>query len=209
MMHPGSPLWLAAQPLLLASRSAGRRALLHAAGIPVETRPAEIDERAAEDEARAGGADARGVALALAAAKAEALAMSNPARIVLGADQTLDLGGDALHKPMDRAHATEQLRRLSGRNHHLHSAVCLRQGERILLHDAVTATLLMRPLGEVFLDAYVAAVGDTILSSVGCYQLEGLGIHLFERIDGDHSTVVGLPMLPLLAALRRHGLVLS
>jgi septum formation protein len=200
-------LWLAREPLILASRSAGRRALLEAAGIPVQLHPAGIDERAAEGEARAAGADAEGVAAALAAAKALAVSRDMPGRVVLGADQTLAVDGAALHKPASLEEAAGHLRLMGGRNHQLHSAVHIRRGDTVLLHTVETATLHMRALSEAMIRRYCEAAGDAVLSSVGAYQLEGLGIHLFERIEGDHFTIVGLPMLPVLDALRRAGLV--
>lgn len=209
MSMAAAPLWLAPEPLVLASRSAGRRALLEAAGLPVELRPADLDERAAETAARQAGADAAGVAVALAEAKAQAVSGPMPHRVVLGADQTLDLDGEALHKPASRAEAESHLRRMAGREHRLHSAVHVRRGADVLLSTVETAVLRMRPLSEAMIRRYCDAAGDAVLSSVGAYQLEGLGIHLFERIDGDHFTIVGLPLLPVLAGLRRAGLVAS
>ncbi len=200
-------LWLAPDPLVLASRSAGRRALLEAAGIPVELRPADIDERAAEQAARRAGADARGVALALAEAKAAAVSAVHSGRAVLGADQTLDLDGETLHKPASTAEAAAHLRRMAGREHRLHSAVQVRSGDRVILSTVETAVLRMRPLSEAMMKRYLDAAGPAVLASVGAYQLEGIGIHLFERIDGDHFTIVGLPLLPVLAGLRQAGLV--
>lgn len=207
MSMAAAPLWLAPRPLVLASRSAGRRALLEAAGIPVELHPAGIDERAADDHARAEGADAKGVAAALAEAKATSVAGVLPGRVVLGADQTLAVDGEALHKPATPAEAASHLRLMSGREHRLHSAVHIRRDGEILLQTVETAVLRMRPLSEAMIARYCDAAGDAVLSSVGAYQLEGLGIHLFERIDGDHFTIIGLPLLPVLDALRRAGLV--
>ena len=202
-------LWLDRDPLVLASRSAGRRALLEAAGIAVELRPADVDERAAEEAARRSGADAKGVAVALAGVKALAVSGACPERVVLGADQTLDLDGEALHKPASRQEAAAHLRRMSGREHRLHSAVHIRRGGEVILSAVETAALTMRPLSDDMIARYLDAAGGAVLSSVGAYQLEELGIHLFERIEGDHFTILGLPLLPVLAGLRSAGLVAS
>lgn len=199
-----SPLWLAPAPLLLASASATRRDLLTGAGLPVETAPARIDERALEAE---GGALAPvELARRLAQAKAEEVAARHPGRVVIGADQVLECEGQVFHKPADLAAAHAHLARLQGRTHALHSAVAIRRGGRA--EDFVeTARLTLRPLDAGAIDAYLRLAGAAVTSSVGAYQLEGLGIHLFERVDGDHSTVLGLPLTPLLARLRGMGLL--
>ncbi len=195
------PLWLPADPLVLASKSAVRCALLAGAGIPVEVHPADIDERAIEaGEATAGAASA---AALLAGAKARAVAARMPGRLVLGADQTLALGSQRFSKPGDRAAAADQLRALRGKTHALHSALALvRDGETVFVH-AETARLTMRAFSDGFLDDYLDAAASAVTASVGGYQLEGPGIQLFERIDGDYFTILGLPLLPLLAFLRR------
>ncbi|HLL26360.1 MAG TPA: Maf family protein [Xanthobacteraceae bacterium] len=197
-------LWLA-EPLVLASKSSVRRALLQAAGIPVEIDPAAIDERAVESS-KAAGASADRVASLLAREKALDVALRKPKSTVLGADQTLAIGERRFSKPATAAAAREQLKALAGKTHALHSAIALARGETILFETVTTARLTMRPLSEAFLDAYLAAAGDRVLSSVGGYQLEGLGVHLFERIEGDHFTILGLPLLPLLAYFRSAGL---
>ena len=195
-------LWLGVQPLVLASRSKARRTLLEAAGVPIEIVPADIDERRV-----ASGGAAPEVAAVLAREKASAVAGAKPGRIVLGADQTLALDERQLHKPAGRAQAADQLRMLRGKSHALHSAVAaVRDGEMLFAHVA-TAILTMRNFSDDFLASYLDAAREDVLSSVGGYQLEGKGSHLFERVDGDYFTVLGLPLLPLLDFFRRHGLM--
>jgi septum formation protein len=200
-------LWLAAEPLVLASRSAARQALLRAAGIPVEVHPADIDERSVEAEASSQPADA--IAMLLARAKAVAVAKSYPGRLVLGADQTLALDAKLFAKPADHAGARTQLRMLSGRTHELHSAIVFVQDAMVLFAHVGTARLTMRSLSDRFLDVYLDAVGSAATASAGAYQIEGPGIQLFERIDGDYFTVLGLPLLPTLDFLRRRGCLVA
>lgn len=204
-----SALWLAPTPLLLASASATRRDLLTGAGLPVETAPARIDERALEAEG--GDLTPDELARRLARAKAEEVAARHPGRVVIGADQVLECGGRVFHKPADIAAAHAHLARLQGRTHALHSAVAIRRGgsaEDFIEQDFVeTAWLTMRPLDTGAIDAYLRLAGEAVTTSVGAYQLEGLGIHLFERVEGDHSTILGLPLTPLLARLRSMGLL--
>jgi septum formation protein len=196
-------LWLAAAPLVLASASAVRRTLLEAAGVPVEVRPARIDERAIE--ATAPSHDPSAVAALLAREKALRVAGDFAGRLVVGADQTLALGRRRFDKPADRAAARVQLRALAGRTHELHAAVVVARNGNVLFEHISVARLTMRALTEEFLDRYVDAAGAAVTASVGAYQLEGLGVHLFERIDGDHFTILGLPLFPLLAYLRGEG----
>ena len=198
-----SSLWHAPAPLLLASKSSARRRVLEAAAIPVETEAADIDERAIETQS--GLTDPAAVAMLLARSKALAAAAHHPARLVLGADQTLALGERRFSKPADRAAAAAQLRALGGRSHHLHSAICLASEGRVLFAHCSVATLTMRALSEDMIDTYLDMVGSDALTSVGAYQIEGAGIHLFERVEGDHFTILGLPLLPLLDHLRREG----
>lgn len=203
-----NPLWRSDAPLVLASKSAARRALLKAARLPFEVLSVDVDERPLEAEAVAGGAGPSEVAAALARAKALAGSAPHPGRLVIGADQTLALGEEAFHKPANLAAARAQIARLAGRTHELHSAITLVRNGEVLFETVESAHLTMRPLDEAALDAYLAAAGEAVCSSVGGYQLEGLGIHLFERVEGDHSVILGLPLLPLLAFLRRLGVLL-
>ena len=196
-------LWLADRPLLLASKSASRRMLLQGAGIPLELMAAEIDERAVEAKAELD--DPAGVAALLAREKALAVAAQAPDRLVLGADQTLAVGQRRFSKPTDRAAAREQLKLLRGHAHTLHSAVAIIRDRQPIFEHRATAHLIMRPFSDAFLESYLDAVGDAVTTSVGAYQVEGTGVQLFECIEGDHSTILGLPLLPVLAALRREG----
>ncbi len=199
------PLWLAADLLILASKSTARRALLNAAGLAVEIRPAEIDERKIEAGAKTGMPEA--VAALLARAKALAVVQRLPGRIVLAADQTLALGTQRFSKPADKAAAAQQLRALRGQTHALHSALAVARDGKIIFECSDTARLTMRPFSDSFLQDYLDAAGEAVTASVGGYQLEGPGIHLFERVDGDYFTILGLPLLPLLDWLRREGLL--
>jgi septum formation protein len=196
-------LWRAAQPLVLASRSASRRVMLAAAGLPIEVSVPDLDERAVE--AAAGPLEPAKVAMLLAREKAKAIAREKPGRFVIGADQTLALGPRRFDKPPDAEAARSQLEALSGNTHQLHSAVAVVRDQEVLLNMVDTASLAMRPLSATFLDAYLTAAGPAVLESVGAYQLEKLGIHLFARIEGDHFTILGLPLLPLIAFLRKEG----
>jgi septum formation protein len=198
-------LWLNPQPLVLASGSEVRGKILAAAGLRVEIRPSQVDERA--EEAKAGIVDAPAVARYLARAKASAIAALLPGRLVLGADQTLARGSKRFSKPLDRAGAAEQLRALRGRTHELHSALALMQDDTELFSCVDTARLTMRDFSERFLDDYLDMAGPAAMSSVGGYQLEGIGIHLLERVEGDYFTILGLPILPLLGFLRQNKLV--
>lgn len=198
-------LWLDTQPLVLASRSDIRGKILAAAGLRFEIRPSQIDERVVE--AKSGVVDAAGVAQHLAHAKAEAAATLLPGRLILGADQTLANGAKRLSKPRDRVQATEQLRALRGRTHELHSALALVRDREMIFSCVDTAKLTMRDFSDRFLNNYLDLAGDAAMRSVGGYQLEGIGIHLFERVEGDYFTILGLPLLPLLTFLRQKKLV--
>lgn len=191
--------------LVLASRSAPRIALLEGAGLAFEAVPSDVDERAVEAPLLAAGADAGAIAAHLAEAKAFDVASRRSGDLVLGCDQTLGLDGERFVKPESRAAARAQLMRLRGRPHELHSALALVADDRLLWSEVVVARMTMRPFSESFLDDYCERVGDAVLRSVGCYQLEGLGVTLFEAIEGDYFTILGLPLLPLLAELRRIG----
>lgn len=199
------PLWIAEHPLVLASRSDVRGKILAAAGLRFEIRPAQIDERAVEAEANP--PDAAAAARFLARAKADAVSKAQPGRLVLGADQTLAYGQQRFSKPVDRAGAADQLRSLRGRTHVLNSALALVRDGQLLFAHVATAHLTMRQFSDAFLDDYLDMIGDHALASVGGYQLEGIGIHLFERVEGDYFTILGLPLLPLLAFLRDNHFV--
>ena len=192
-------LWLGSGPLVLASQSKVRRALLEAVGIPVEARPAHLDERAIEQGVSGGPGE---VALTLAREKARTVAAMSGNEIVVGCDQTLALGERRLSKPGDRAAAREQLMALRGKTHELHSAVAVCRNGAVTFGHVAVARLTMRAFSESFLDRYLEAAGDAVIASVGAYQLERSGVHLFEKIDGDHFTILGLPLLPLLEHLR-------
>ena len=196
-------LWLADAPLILASQSHTRRMLLTAAGVPVEADPADLDERGLEAGARLKSAGA--VAALLAREKAMAVARKHGGGLTLGADQTLSFGDERLTKPQDRDAARAQLRTLCGRTHELHSAIAFVQHDAVLFEHVGVARLTMRNFSERFLECYLDAAGASVTASVGAYQLEGLGMQLFERIDGDYFTVLGLPLVEALEFLRRFG----
>jgi septum formation protein len=198
-------LWLADKPLVLASKSASRRALLQGAGIPIEVLAADIDERGIQ--AASGLSNPREIALLLAREKARAVSAHHAGSTVIGADQTLALGDRLFNKPAGRAQALAQLRDLSGHSHELNSAVAIARDGEIIFEDVSVARLTMRQMTEAELSAYLDIAGDAVTTSVGGYQLESLGIHLFERIEGDHFTILGLPLLPLLAFLRSERLL--
>lgn len=195
-------------PLVLASKSNVRRRLLEAAGIPVVVDPAGLDERLVEtSQAKPAGGPAQ-VALVLAREKALTVA-SRRRGVVLGADQTLTLGFRRFSKPASPLAAREQLAALSGQIHTLHSAVTVARETEIVFEYVETAKLTMRSLSKESIDSYLAEAGASASASVGGYHLEGLGIHLFERIEGDHFTVLGLPLMALLEFFRKAGLVQS
>ena len=191
--------------LVLASESRTRVAILENAGLVFEALPSSVDERAIEADLMRAGAAPGDIALALAEAKAAAVAAVRPGAIVIGADQTMEADGERWHKPASRAEAKAQLLALSGRRHHLLSAVAgLRDGS-VGYRRVDAATLTMRAFDADEVDRYLDRVGDRVLSSVGAYQIEGPGIRLFERIEGDYFTILGLPLLPLLAWLRQEN----
>lgn len=194
--------WSAPAPLILASKSLARRTMLSAAGIPIEIVQAQIDERAIERTLGA-NRDPDELALLLSWEKASAVSHIMPSRIVVGADQTLAMGSVRFNKPGNRDEAREQLRRLRGQSHTLHSALTLVQDGSVLFKVVDTARLRMRPFSDRFLEEYLEAAGPSVTESVGGYQLEKLGVHLFERVEGDYFTILGMPLLPLLAFLRQ------
>jgi septum formation protein len=198
-------LWRGKTPLILASQSRARQALLTQAGIDFKAVPAELDERALQ---QASGLSApREIAAHLARAKALAVSSRQPGGFVVGADQTLAQGTRLFSKPAGRPQASEQLRALAGRSHELHSAVAVARDGKILFEEVAAARMTMRRLGEAEIEAYLDQAGEAVTTSVGAYQLESLGVHLFERIEGDHFTILGLPLLPLLAFLRSERLL--
>jgi septum formation protein len=198
-------IWRGKDPLILASQSRARQMLLANAGISFEAVPADIDERSVQKNS---GLSAPGeIASLLAREKACFVSSKNPGRYVIGADQTLALGNRLFSKPAGRVQAAEQLRLLAGHTHELHSAVAVARDAEVMFSDVVVAGMTMRRLDESGIEAYLGQAGQAVTTSVGAYQLEGLGVHLFERIEGDHFTILGLPLLPLLKFLRGEGLL--
>ena len=198
---------VAMRPLVLASASRIRRTLLQNAGLEVVADPADIDETAVKETMRRQGAAVEAVAIELATQKALAVAARHQEALVIGADQMLDAGGSWFDKPTDRAAAARQLGALAGHPHRLISATVVIEGGRAVWRFADAATLHVRPLTREFIERYLDRLGPAALASVGAYQLEGLGAQLFTRIDGDYFTILGLPLLPLLAFLRQHGII--
>jgi septum formation protein len=198
-------IWCGKYPLILASQSRARQALLANTGIAFEAIPAEIDER--EIQRASGLVTPAAIASHLARQKALWVSTRQPGRIVVGADQTLALAQRLFSKPAGRAQAAEQLGALAGNSHELHSAVAVARGGTVVFETVTVARMTMRRLTATEIEAYLDEAGEAVTSSVGAYQLEGLGIHLFERIDGDHFTILGLPLLPLLAYLRSERLL--
>lgn len=200
--------WRGDAPLVLASGSATRLQLLEAAGLPVEVIKPVLDERAIEAEFLAMGGSPLGVAGALAEAKALSVSPRFADRLVLSADQMLICEGRPFHKPEDAAGAERQIAMLAGRKHELTSAFALTRDGRVIGRGARSAVLTMRPLTPESIKRYVGLAGQAATTSVGGYQLEGLGIHLFEAVEGDHFTILGLPMLELLTTLRGLDLII-
>lgn len=188
-------------PLILASTSASRHALLRAAGMAFEAVAPGIDEHGPKATLLDAGASPRDIALALATLKAQSVSRRR-AGLVLGADQTLDLDGALFDKPVDLADARKTLVSLRGKTHALHSAAVVARGGAVLWSTVATARLTMWPFDDAFLNAYLEDQGAAVLSSVGAYLLEGRGIQLFSLIEGDYFGILGLPLLPLLAFLR-------
>lgn len=191
--------------LILASNSAARQAMLRQAGLEITVRPPELDEKAVKAELRSAGAAAAMVAAGLAQAKAHCVVPEQPSAWVIGADQVLACDGELFDKAADLAAAGKILRRLQGRRHELHAAVCVVGNGTVSWRHTSTARLWMRPLSDDRIAAYLDQAGRAVLCSVGCYQIEGLGVQLFDRIEGDHFTILGLPLMPLLRYLRTAG----
>ncbi|MGX1348704.1 septum formation protein [Bradyrhizobium elkanii] len=198
-------IWRGPQKLILASQSRARKMLLENAGLDFEALPADIDERAVQKNS---GLSAPGeIALLLAREKALFVSRQRPGQYVVGADQTLALGQRMFSKPAGRTQAAEQLSLLAGRTHELHSAVSVARDGKVLFGDVSVARMTMRRLAAGEIESYLDHAGEAVTTSVGAYQLEGLGVHLFERIEGDHFTILGLPLLSLLAFLRAEKLL--
>ncbi|GBE43285.1 septum formation protein Maf [bacterium BMS3Bbin10] len=193
-------------PLVLGSRSASRAALLEAAGLTFETDPADIDEDAIRKViTRDRNTGASDVADVLARAKAETVAERHPGALVIGADQVLAAGDELFEKPATMKEARRTLLTLRGRTHQLHTAVALAREGNVIWGYVDSSDLTMRALTPEYIGKYLAAAGESVLQSVGAYQLEGLGVNLFDEIRGDYFAILGLPLLPLLAELRREG----
>jgi septum formation protein len=193
--------------LILASASTTRAGLLRAAGIPFEIRPAHVDEDAIKDSMLAEGLHARAIADALAEAKALRVSLSCPGELVLGADQVLDFESELVSKSPDLEAAATLLSRLRGREHKIVTAAVLARDGIALWRYLTVATMTMRDFSDAFLADYLAAEGEAVLSSVGCFRIESHGLQLFSRIDGDYYAILGLPMIPLLTALRTQGII--
>lgn len=191
--------------LVLASGSATRKALLDAAGVSVTAVRPLVDEGAVKKALRDAGVGAADAAVSLAESKALRVAADYPQALVIGSDQMLDCEGRWFDKPDSPAAARNQLLALRGRSHRLCTGVAVAAEGRIVWRHVEEATLTVRPFSDAFLDRYLEQAGSAVLGSVGAYQLEGLGAQLFERVSGDHFTILGLPLLPLLDCLRRLG----
>lgn len=198
-------IWRGSHPPVLASQSRARQVLLGSAGLAFEAMPANIDERAIQQ--KSGLLKPGEIAGLLAQEKARFVSAKMPDRIVIGADQTLSLGELLFSKPAGRTQAMEQLQALAGKTHELHSAVAVVRGSKTLFSEISIARMTMRRLSSDDIRAYLDVAGEAVTTSVGAYQLEGLGVHLFERVEGDHFTILGLPLMPLLAFLRGQGLL--
>ena len=204
-MPSGGGLQRAEPRLILASASQSRRDLLEAAGLRFGVQPAHVDEAEIKLSARAEGMSAADTALALADLKASRVSGRAPQALVIGADQILVCEGVWFDKPVNCDAARHQLLALRGKSHVLATTVVCHLGGRRIWRHVVEPRLVMREFSESFLDAYLDAEGEAVTSTVGAYRLEARGVHLFERIDGDHATILGLPLLPLLGFLRQHG----
>jgi septum formation protein len=198
-------VWRGKFPLILASQSRARQTLLANAGVEFKPVPADLDERTIQQDSGISAPDE--LARLLAREKARLVSLGQPGSFVIGADQTLALGERLFSKPAGRTQAAEQIRALAGRGHQLHSAVAVARDGNILFEAATIATMAMRSLSDAEIEAYLDAAGEAVTSSVGAYQLEGLGVHLFERIEGDYFTILGLPLVPLLGYLRSQQLL--
>lgn len=197
--------------LILASESRARRELLEAAGLVFDAMPSGLDERTerAAMASKAEAIDAVMLAQHLAGLKAEAVSRAQPDALVIGGDQVLALGLEVFEKPADIEAARKSLMRLRGREHALHSAVVLAENGRVVWRHTESARLAMRAFSDAFLDDYLAKVGPRVLRVVGAYELEGRGVQLFERIEGDYFTILGMPLLALVEELRRREVLIA
>jgi len=193
--------------LILASKSAARRAMLEGAGVPFSIQVADVDEDAVK--VNHDPADAAGLAVELARVKALAVSRHDPDAWVLGADQTLAFAGGLVSKASSMEAARARLAAMRAAGHELHSGAALARNGQVVWSGVDTATMRMRDFSDTFLDAYLAAEGEALLASVGSYRLEGMGSQLFESVDGDYFTVLGLPLWPVLAELRRAGVLVT
>jgi septum formation protein len=196
-----------APPLVLASASRSRSAMLQAAGVSFVSDPAGVDEVEVKRALLAAGATPVDVAETLAELKAQQVSRRHAGALVIGADQVLECNGVLFDKPPDRDHARGHLQALRAKSHRLHAGVCVVRDGAYLWHANDTAELTMRDFEDAFIEAYLDAIGDDALLSVGAYQLEGRGAQLFTRVTGDFFTILGLPLLPLLDFLRGHGVL--
>lgn len=194
-------------PLILASASQVRRRLLENAGLDFRAVAADVDEDALKTQCRGENRDVKEIALILAETKARAVGGQEPDALVIGADQMLELDGRCFDKPESRDQATEHLRAFSAKTHHLVTATVAMQGGEMLWQRVDVTAMRVRPLSEAFIQTYLDAIGDDALASVGAYQLEGRGARLFEAVDGDFFTILGLPLLALLDFLRQHAMI--
>ena len=195
------------EKIILASGSPFRKTMLVNAGLDIEAVPADVDERALEAPLKDSDVSPEDVASILAEAKATEVSERRPGALVLGCDQTLSLGDEVFHKPADMEGARRHLLALSGKTHQLNSAAVLCRNGEVLWRHVGIASLTMRKLDPAFIGRHLARVGAKALSSVGAYQIEGEGIQLFEKIEGDYFTIVGLPLLPVLKELRDLGAI--
>ena len=188
--------------LILASQSVARKNMLDAAGVSYTALPADLDEDSITKNETKKGEAPQSIALTLATAKASAIAKENPDALVIGSDQILECDGKMLSKAANENQAREKLKSLRGKTHHLISAVCVAKGDSILWQAVQTANLTMHDFDDAFLDDYIKKAGIALTRSVGAYELESLGVNLFEKIEGDYFTILGMPLLPLLTYLR-------
>ena len=196
-------------PIILASASRSRAAMLVASGLKIKIEPADINEASVKDACLSEGRNVDYVAALLARKKAELISGRNRGAFVIGADQMLDCGGTWFDKPIDLASAAKTLRAIRGRCHDLVTSVSVVQNEKEIWHKTERATLQVREFSDNFIEQYLQNVGELALTSVGAYQLEGQGAQLFEKIEGNYFTILGLPLLPLLSFLRAQNLILS